>query len=86
MVKLYGFNECPYCKELREMLTKNEIQFIYVDINLPENEEEFNKVLDVSKSDEVPIVKVGNQLLIPNVSFKTIKEASLLVVKFLNEK
>lgn len=83
MVKLYGFNECPYCKELREMLTKNEIQFIYVDINLPENEEEFNKVLDASKSDEVPIVKVGNQLLIPNISFKTIKEAAELTKKFL---
>jgi len=85
MVTVYGFNECPYCKELKELLTNEGIQFIYVDVDLPENEEEFNKIMEVSKAEEVPIVKVGQQLLVPNVSFTSIKEASLLVIKFLNE-
>jgi hypothetical protein len=83
MVKIYGFSACPYCKELKELLTKDGIQFIDVDIEQPENQEEFNKIMEVANADEVPIVKVGTQLLIPNVSFKSIKEAAELTKKFL---
>ena len=83
MVKIYGFSACPYCKELKELLTKDGIQFIDVDIEQPENQEEFNKIMEVENADEVPIVKVGTQLLIPNVSFKSIKEAAELTKKFL---
>ncbi len=83
MVKVYGFSACPYCKELKELLTKDGIQFIDVDIEQPENQEEFNKVMEVAKADEVPIVIVGKQILVPNVSFKSIKEAAELTKKFL---
>ncbi len=83
MVKIYGFSACPYCKELKELLTKDGIQFIDVDIDLPENQEEFNKVMEIANADEVPIVRVGTQLLVPNVSFKTIVEAVELTKKFL---
>ena len=83
MVTIYGFNGCPYCKELKEILTNEGVEFRDVDIELDENTEEFEKVREVSKADEVPIVKVGNQLLIPNVSFKSIKEAAELTKKFL---
>ncbi len=83
MVTLYGFSGCPYCKELKDLLTTENIEFKYVDVNLPENIEEFNKILEISKADEVPIVKVGKQLLVPNVSFKSIKEAAELTKKFL---
>lgn len=83
MVTIYGFKGCPYCTELKEILTNEGIEFRDVDIELDENTEEFEKVREVSKADEVPIVKVGNQLLIPNVSFKSIKEAAELTKKFL---
>lgn len=83
MVKIYGFSACPYCKELKELLTKDGIQFIDVDIDLPENQEEFNKVMEIANADEVPIVRVGTQLLVPNVSFKSIAEAVELTKKFL---
>lgn len=83
MVTIYGFKDCPYCTELKDILTTEGIEFKDVDVNLPENEEEFNKVLEISKAEEVPIVKVGKQLLVPNVSFSSIKEAAELVKKFL---
>jgi glutaredoxin len=83
MVTVYGFNGCPYCKELKELLTKEGIQFIDVDVDLPENQEEFQKIMEISKADEVPIVRVGTQLLVPNVSFQSIKEAAELTKKFL---
>jgi glutaredoxin len=83
MVTIYGFKECPYCAELKEILTTEGIEFKDVDVNLPENEDEFNKIIEISKAEEVPIVKVGKQLLIPNVSFRSIAEAAELVKKFL---
>ena len=83
MVTIYGFKDCPYCTELKDILTTEGIEFEDIDVNLPENQVEFNKVLEISKAEEVPIVKVGKQLLVPNVSFASIKEAAELVKKFL---
>jgi glutaredoxin len=83
MVTIYGFKDCPYCTELKDILTTEGIEFKDVDVELTENQEEFNKIMEISKADEVPIVKVGKQLLVPNVSFRSIKEAAELVKKFL---
>ena len=83
MVTIYGFKDCPYCTELKDILTSEGVEFKDVDINLPENEEEFNKIIEISKAEEVPIIKIGKQLLVPNVSFQSIKEAAELTVRFL---
>ena len=83
MVKVYSIPECPYCTELKDILTKEGIEFTDVNVNLPENEAEYNKLHEITKSDDVPIVKVGKQLLVPNVSFRSIREAADLTKKFL---
>ena len=83
MVTIYGFKECPYCTELKDLLKEEGIEYKDVDISLPENQEEFNKILEISKAEEVPIVKIGKQLLVPNVSFQSIKEAADLTKRFL---
>ena len=83
MVKIYSIPECPYCTELKDILTKEGIEFEDVNVNLPENEAEYNKLHEITKSDDVPIVKVGKQLLVPNVSFRSIREAADLTKKFL---
>lgn len=83
MVKIYSIPECPYCTELKDILTKEGIEFVDVNVNLPENEAEYNKLHEITKSDDVPIVKVGKQLLVPNVSFRSIREAADLTKKFL---
>lgn len=85
MVRIYSIPECPYCTELKEILTKEGVEFTDVNVNLPENEAEYNKLYEITKSDDVPVVKVGKQLLVPNVSFRSIREASYLVIKFLSE-
>jgi glutaredoxin len=84
MIKIYTIPDCKYCNELKVLLNTNNIQFIEVNVDLPENEVEYNKIHDITKSDMVPIVKVGKQLLVPNVSFKTISDCFLIIKKLLN--
>lgn len=83
MIKIYSIPDCPYCTELKNILTEEGIEFIDVDVNLEENEAEYNQIHEITKSDQVPIVKVGKQLLIPNISFATIQEAADLTKQFL---
>ena len=84
MTRVYSVENCPYCKELKDMLTKDNIPFVDIDVNKSENESEFQKLFEITKCDDVPMVKIGNQILVPNVSFKTISELSLLVKKLNN--
>ena len=84
-VRLYGFEECPYCQELKELYENNNINFTYVDIDLDKNKEETKKIMEIGKSDSVPIVLVNKTILSPDNSFKTIKEALELTKKFLND-
>lgn len=83
MVTIYSFPECPYCTALKEIYNKEGIEYRDVNITLPENEEEWNQIAEVSKAEEVPVIKIGLQLLVPNVSFKSIEEAGELTKKFL---
>jgi glutaredoxin len=83
MVRIYSIPECPYCTELKEILSAEGIEFTDVNVNLPENEEEYNKIHEITKSEEVPIVRVKNQLLVPNVSFQSVREAAELTKRFL---
>jgi glutaredoxin len=84
-VKIYSTPQCPYCIELKNILTEEGVEFIDVNVNLAENENEYNQIHAITKSDEVPIIKVGKQLLVPNVSFQSIREAADLTKKFLSE-
>ena len=82
-VKIYSIPNCPYCTQLKDLLTKEGIEFDDMDVNLPENEVEYRKLHEITKSDDVPIIKVGKQLLVPNISFQSIQEGFELTKKFL---
>lgn len=83
MIKIYGSPDCPYCKELKELLIKEGIEFTDVDVNLPENREECDKIFEITKSDMIPVARVNKQLFVPEVSFKSIKECFETMKKFL---
>jgi glutaredoxin len=83
MVTIYSFPECPYCKELKEIYDNEGIEYRDVNISLDENSKEWETIAEISKAEEVPVVKVGKQLLVPNVSFQTIREAAEITKKFL---
>ena len=82
-VRVYGFDGCPFSKQLMETFDKDNIDYVYVDIDLDENQEETNKIMKIGKTDSVPIVLVNNTLLSPDVSFTSITEAHKLTKKFL---
>lgn len=77
---------CPYCKELKDLLDAEGLNYEEVDIHKEENKEESDTVFKVTKVDSVPIVRVGNQLLAPEVSFFSIQEAFDLTKKFYEAK
>jgi len=83
-VRLYGFEECPFCQELKELFDKENIEYDYIDIDLPQYEEEVKKVMEIGKTDSVPIVLVNKTILSAEISFKSIPEALELTKKFLN--
>ena len=83
MITIYSFPTCPYCNEMKTLLKEEGIQYKDVNVDLTENEEEFKQIMDITKSDEVPIIRVGKNLLVPNKSFHTIKEGFELTKKLL---
>jgi glutaredoxin len=83
MVTVYSIKDCPYCAELKEMLINENIEFKDVDVDLEENEQEFNKIMEAAQIDKVPIIKIGSQLFVPDKSFDTIQEAFELTKRFL---
>ncbi len=83
MIRVYSVDNCPYCTELKQLLTTEGIKFVDVNVNLPENEAEFKRLYEITKCDDVPMLKVGKQLLIPNVSFKSIAEACVITKNIL---
>ena len=84
MVKLYGFDDCPYCQELKGLYNTNNIDYTYVDVMAEENEKEIEKIFEVTKQESVPVVLVNKTLLAPDKSFRSIDEAYKLTLKFLN--
>jgi len=84
MVKLYGFDDCPYCQELKGLFDTNGIEYMYVDVTADENEKEAEKVFKITKQESVPVVLVNKTLLAPDSSFRSIAEAYELTLKFLN--
>lgn len=83
MVTVYTIKDCPYCNELKGLLKENEIEFNEIDIYNEDYKEEVDKVMEISKADQVPIVRVGAQLLVPDVSFQSINECLEITKRFL---
>ena len=42
-VRLYGYDECPYCQELKKLYENSNIEFTYIDIQDTKNKEEVEK-------------------------------------------
>jgi len=80
-VKVFHSENCPFCKKLTEGLDKLKITFEEIDVDSKDGEKEFLKLYKFTKSENIPIVIVDNQVLIPQISFNTIEEALISINK-----
>lgn len=86
MVRVYTMNSCPFCEEIKTRLTEGGVEFTEVMIDKDVNKAEFSQVKNITDADSVPILLVGKQFLVPERSFRTIKEAFDITKKLLDGK
>lgn len=84
-ITIFSAPYCGYCTELKERLVNLNIDFIDLDITLEKNKISADNLFKFTKTNDIPIAVVGKTILIPNSSFKTIEEASLLIEKLNKE-
>ena len=66
-IEIYTNETCPYCKSIKEELTKADIEFENKFTN--ENEEEWQKIVNLTGMPTVPTIKYGDDFLVPQRDF-----------------
>jgi len=61
-VKIYGTEKCPNCHKARDFFNKNEIEVEYIDVGT--NKEERDKIVEKTQQRRVPIIEMGNEIII----------------------
>ena len=84
VIKIFGFDNCPYCTELKTLLENEGVLYTYMDITKAENRAEYDKVAEVSKCSDLPIIQVNHHLIIPEVSFTNIPDVPALIKRLLS--
>jgi glutaredoxin len=91
-VLVYTMKNCPYCINVKKMLKENKIDFLERDIE--EFQDEYSRFVKKTKNDYLPAFTllemnedkkeiIDMKFLLPDESFKDIKEAVEKVSKFL---
>ena len=82
-VILFTMKGCPHCDKLKNKLIENKIQFVEKDVDKYEKTyDQFSKAV---KSDYLPAILIGKRAFVPDKSFKSINEASIIIKKYLSE-
>lgn len=79
MLRIYTMEFCPYCKKLKDLLDGDGIEYTEINVDLPENEKEFTKLVEFANDSSVPMVIVGKNVLVPEKAFNTIDECFDLI-------
>ena len=74
-IKIYGSEECPYCRRLKKYLKVLRIPFIYVDVDVKENEKEYLEVINKVGHHMIPVVKINDDFMSPDKEFTSIEGA-----------
>jgi glutaredoxin len=72
---------CEYCDTLKDMLDEKDVE--YLEIDVLDKKDEFEKIVKISGEDSVPTIIVGKQILAPKKTFNTIEEAFKIIIKLM---
>ena len=90
VVVLFTMKQCPFCHMLKEMLDKE--NFDYVDRDIHEYEEEYNLFVEVTNNEYVPSFMLIESpdddpitgLFAPDRDFEDINEGVKIIKEFIN--
>ena len=68
-IRIYTNEACPYCKQIREELTKNNIKF--EDLLTNNNKENWQAIVNLTGMPTVPTVCFDDQYLVPGRDFSS---------------
>ena len=68
-IRVYANEACPYCKQVKEELTKNNIEFD--EVLTENNKEEWQATVNTTGIPTVPTLYFKNQYLVPGRDFNT---------------
>ncbi len=61
-IKVYSTPSCPFCVSLKNFLKDNKIDF--EEINVAKNKEEAEKMIEKSGQMGVPVLEVGDEIIV----------------------
>ena len=67
MIKVYTNETCPYCKQVKEELTKNNVEF--TNMNTVEHKDQWQEIVNLTGIPTVPTIEYNNEYFVPNRDF-----------------
>lgn len=78
-INVYTIPDCPFCTKLKGLLSDANLAYDEFNIYDEEHEPTFEKFMEISGGDSVPMVTVGKNLLAPDINFSSIEQAVELI-------
>jgi glutaredoxin len=79
IIKVYTSVKCKYCDKLKDGLDNLGLEYIDINVDAPENDNEVTKIYQFAGEPIIPIITIQPHVLVPKRSFKTIEEALKLI-------
>ena len=79
-LEIYTNETCPYCKQIKEELTKNNIEF--EDKLTSDFEDEYQSIVSLTGMPTVPTIKYANEYFLPGRDFQNPQQLTNLLETF----
>ena len=79
-LKIYTNETCPYCKQIKEELTKNNIEF--EDKLTSDFKDEYQSIVSLTGMPTVPTIKYANEYFLPGRDFQNAQQLTNLLETF----
>ena len=84
MIKVYTNETCPYCKQVKEELTKNNVEF--TNMNTVEHKDQWQEIVNLSGIPTVPTIVYKDNYFIPGRDFHNAGQVIEMTKHFQNSK